>query len=994
MIVRRNTNLRKPPNEKTNAEGVTMPLHNSTPWGSQWRKWDLHVHTPESVLNNGFGDDWDVYVTKLFKKAIEKDIVGIGITDYYLIDGYKKLREDYLSNQTKLKSLFSDGEIQRIQEMLVVPNIEFRIDKLVVEEKEFKWNRKVNYHLILSDKLPISKIENLISDINFEGLVVDRRVQKKRLTRANLAELGTELQKYQKEFSGKDPVFVGMMCAAVDPDQIQEVLDNNLDVSKENYFFGLPADEDLSGVDWASGGHLERKNLLKKCHFVLSGNPNTYQFCLGQKHNSEEEYLAEFEQTKPCIWGSDAHDFDRLFEPDKNRYTWIKAAPTFEGLRQVLFEPRDRVKIQENIPTEKVPYRVIDRVRFLDSPPGQRFTSEWIRFNENLTVIIGGKSSGKSLLLQHMAEAIDPEQVRERCGEDWVDYRSLTGEIDFEVVWKSKNIDKISDAEKQGQITFIPQLYVNRLAEKEGQAQLKELIQAILSQNDEFKKFYEESEEKRREESEEIRNQIYSLLDLRSKYGLINGEAKLLGTSQQIDGEILRLTSEIEQLRSSSGFDEKDLKIYQQLDASLAKKKEELADKNALRQISATFLTKVATRKTNVLNQIESEFIQLGQLPAASIDIEALKESLKGEIAQAFDNFNEKAGKNLLELDRQLASITVHIEKLEKDLVPYHTKTVNQELLRRRSSDLQIQITKRAELERKTKDLANLKNLGKAAKVALYEAYSQLFSIYKDRVALLGKPTYTKIGDELLLHAKLSFNRQRFYDAFTSLFDLRGRIKTVFPDRFDDNDQFIYAAEQHVGNIRSISENLPKVEDEDGLMVKSSTSRQDLFERLFDDYFEIDYTIEHRGDDILRMSPGKRGVVLLQLILHLSSADHPILIDQPEDNLDNRTIYNELNGFIREKKEKRQIIIVTHNANLAVSTDAENVIVANQSGQQRGRDKREFQFEYISGPLENTFRDDTQSGILYQMGIREHVCDILEGGEEAFRQREQKYGFA
>ena len=132
---------------------------------------------------------------------------------------------------------------------------------------------------------------------------------------------------------------------------------------------------------------------------------------------------------------------------------------------------------------------------------------------------------------------------------------------------------------------------------------------------------------------------------------------------------------------------------------------------------------------------------------------------------------------------------------------------------------------------------------------------------------------------------------------------------------------------------------------------------------------------------------------MLELILHISNAIHPILIDQSEDNLDNRTMCNELKNFIRERKHKRQIILVTHNANLVVGTDAENVIVCNQAGQQIGKDNKEFQFEYVSGAFELSFTDEANEGILYKYGIREHICDILEGGKDAFLKREQKYGF-
>ena len=94
------------------------------------------------------------------------------------------------------------------------------------------------------------------------------------------------------------------------------------------------------------------------------------------------------------------------------------------------------------------------------------------------------------------------------------------------------------------------------------------------------------------------------------------------------------------------------------------------------------------------------------------------------------------------------------------------------------------------------------------------------------------------------------------------------------------------------------------------------------------------------------------------------------------------------NDFIKEKKIERQIIIVSHNSNLVVSTDSENIIVAHQNSLTSQRPK----FEYVNGPLENTFIDNNpEKHILKKQGIREHVCEILEGGVEAFKKREEKY---
>ena len=98
---------------------VPLPLaaamKNTFSKGSEWRKWDLHVHTSFSELNNNFGDDWDKYIKELFTRAIESNIAVIGITDYFHIEGYKKLKQDYLDNEEMLKKLFGYEEIRKLK---------------------------------------------------------------------------------------------------------------------------------------------------------------------------------------------------------------------------------------------------------------------------------------------------------------------------------------------------------------------------------------------------------------------------------------------------------------------------------------------------------------------------------------------------------------------------------------------------------------------------------------------------------------------------------------------------------------------------------------------------------------------------------------------------------------------------------------------------------------------------------------------------------------
>ena len=130
------------------------------------------------------------------------------------------------------------------------------------------------------------------------------------------------------------------------------------------------------------------------------------------------------------------------------------------------------------------------------------------------------------------------------------------------------------------------------------------------------------------------------------------------------------------------------------------------------------------------------------------------------------------------------------------------------------------------------------------------------------------------------------------------------------------------------------------------------------------------------------------------LIVGLSSSKAPILIDQPEDNLDNRSITKDLVKYLRDKKTDRQIILVTHNPNVVVNADSENVIVANQKGQNDKETSSVYKFDYTNGAIEDTKEfDEDEKDLLKSMGIREHIADIVEGGKEAFKKREVKYGF-
>jgi ABC-type multidrug transport system ATPase subunit len=141
------------------------------------------------------------------------------------------------------------------------------------------------------------------------------------------------------------------------------------------------------------------------------------------------------------------------------------------------------------------------------------------------------------------------------------------------------------------------------------------------------------------------------------------------------------------------------------------------------------------------------------------------------------------------------------------------------------------------------------------------------------------------------------------------------------------------------------------------------------------DHISVAYGLQYAGVDVERLSPGTRGIVLLLLFLGIDEQDdRPLIIDQPEENLDPQSVFDELVGRFREARSRRQIIIVTHNANLVVNTDADQVIVANAS-------------PHGSGTLPNI---SYECGGLENSRIRRRVCEILEGGEKAFKERARR----
>lgn len=187
-----------------------------------------------------------------------------------------------------------------------------------------------------------------------------------------------------------------------------------------------------------------------------------------------------------------------------------------------------------------------------------------------------------------------------------------------------------------------------------------------------------------------------------------------------------------------------------------------------------------------------------------------------------------------------------------------------------------------------------------------------------------------------------------------------------------------YIKETDFSNLESLHEFTDKVftvvsEDLD----KSSNvikNKEEFYNKLFCmNYLGVEFNLNYSGKELLELSPGERGIVLLIFYLALNKGQEPLIIDQPEDNLDNESVFNQLVPCIIEAKKQRQVIIVTHNPNIAIACDAEQIIHCKI-------DKSKNEITYTSGSIEDEV-------------MRQKIIDVLEGTKPAFTLRRKKYLF-
>ncbi|OFX89774.1 MAG: hypothetical protein A2W99_03845 [Bacteroidetes bacterium GWF2_33_16] len=638
----------------------------------------------------------------------------------------------------------------------------------------------------------------------------------------------------------------------------------------------------------------------------------------------------------PLILCSDNHNV-KDYKTKSN--LWIKGDPTYEGLLQTIYEPDERVKIQESNPQcdfskpffKKI---IIETDVNIFQNETIKFEKQEIIFNPNLVTIIGGRGEGKSVLIDYFAhgfglnpsntfsfsESFKVKYSKGICTDDYIDY-SFDNLNNLNFLYISQNeVKDIALSHKKLGDEIRNLLKLNSIGFS---SQIQEEISKILKDYYALKNWFndtnpdgtkindKETLNKIKKRNEDLLNSITNK-ENRQKLELYTENIKEIRVSEIQKTRIEKLISKLKE------FETEINKELNEIDKEITS----ISFKNQLDELNIIYENLSVKIKEN---ENENSLIK-----------EQFSEIYKGDLSsllESADNYKSQI-ETIKEMLKEIEKQEEKFALISKDKNAIPTK-INSELLK------QVDIINKA-----------WSNIIEGHSSWLPEQKDLMKQILADR--------------EIEINGKLYFDSEKFYDG----------LKNCINGKYWRNKNKEGELEQYF-NISDASTFFIYLENElEGELIANSDSyyineTEEFFYKLEkrQEYLYVQPEITYKSKTLDKISVGQRGTVYLCLKLATSAFSTPIIYDQPEDDLDNQFIINELVGIFKSIKKYRQVIIVTHNANLVINSDAEQVIIAKNSDEV---------LSYSSGAIENEV-------------IIDSVCKILEGGKSAFEQRKNRY---
>lgn len=892
--------------------------------GSEWRKWDLHIH---SNASDGHSSPSDI-----IEMAKEKGLSVIALTDHHTA-----------------KNIDAVKELGRREGITVISGIEFRTEYgtqsvhmigLFPDGYNGTELTQTALHDLILAKLGLSE-----TAIIAKGRESDPKLNENDAFKTGMFKVQVDFKKAATlihSYGGIVTVHAGNKTNSIEEMKHDGSGKTNVDSLEDSLG---PVKEELL---------------------------NEYiDVCEVNKCSESKFYLNKF--GRPSIAASDAHNKEEI----GRKYSWIKANPSFDGLLQIKYEPDTRVRIQDENPDKKASYTMIDYVEIQNPLFSKDGIPAKIYFNSNLTCIIGGRSTGKSLLLNNVAYAIDSEQIIQKYSMTQPESKrkGSNGKFvpldGFVVHWLDGHESSFSQPSKK-KIVYIPQTYLNRLSdEKEETTEIDEIIREILMQDEGIKACYEKCQTNIEELKKDTDKVIYDYVDGLKKIQICQEQLLANNDSATINKEISKLEEERKKYTSGTIITEDQSKNYSTWSEELQTLNTEqlylIHDKEVLSNVTHISIQQPAEFKglqSFIKNMLNTSLVEL------QAEIDKLWVLKQASLISAIDARLKEVSERKTELEKKIAELRPIIESNTNFI------TISEKIGKEKE--------KLQEAQKIEKDIAEQAGTVLELLALLVQNVTKYYNILATYAKYVNEGENLKVeGLEFKLEVvkRIEALKSRLLEVLNN--KTLSRFKDIDISKFDAD---CYTEEHLKQLIISIQKN-----DSTSLELKNQYSFENILRELLSNWYNINYVVTMDDDDFDRMSPGKRALVLLKLLIGLAESDSPMIIDQPEDDLDNRSIFNDLVKYIKEKKIERQMIIVTHNANIVVGADSEEIIVANQNGQ--NTPNKDFTFEYISGAIEDNWINKSDKYVLSSQGIQEHICDILEGGKSAFDKRNKKYDF-
>lgn len=917
--------------------------------GSEWRKWDLHIHPPGTKLNDGYKcsdgqSELDVFCHILHNSEVQ----AFGITDYFSLDVFFVVKEQFYS-------LYPDSS------KILFPNLELRLNEAVNKADEV-----VDFHIIFRPDLTKEQGNEFLTYLKTQ--LTDHNAKQKACTDLTSADLkGATVSRSDIDQAIKDTF--GSKAVRVDHCLMIAPVNNN----------GIRADK-----------RSQRKRLLSdeidKFADGFFGNPHNTEYFLKSERFDNEQKVAP----KPVFAGCDAHNFDDLRAwlglevggNNQKHITWVKADLTYEGLQQTFIEPSERVRLQTAVPDAKAPYKVISKITFCDT---DKFPNEVV-FNPGLNAIIGSRSAGKSALLAYLAHAVNPEyavqqQVATGMNASTVGPgASITWEdvsdIQYSVEWQSP-------VAKEGQVIYVPQNSLYAISERPDEITAK--IKPVVFRNDaDFEVRYKKIMEDVNVLNESISDSVAIWYALETQIKELEQEIRNLGDRDAVIEQRDELEKKIKALQESSALKADEVEAFQRVIQDIGKSetrvKEIVEEQKILGQYTTSRVNGGDYEATNDVS------ITIGMTPTLRSMPNALREQLENLINSAKQTLLEKVKLSIVNyrsgLDTEQVEVTNAIEKRKND---------NKDLIEKSEANHQVAVlVKRYEDQKKTVDAIDERMAHKDQMSANQaELYNSIAKEIKDRDLQLKKFVEKFNATDHGIEG-MKFSLEEGYDPemikrISEGFNKQGTSPYIDVDRLVD-----------VCNVFSDPGKFVRYMGRGQQKLKNGFNLEKQTKDVLTATKELRFVASLEGDRIggfklSSMTPGKQALFALKLILAEVDEPWPLLIDQPEDDLDSRSVVDVLVKDLMQRKRERQIIMVSHDANLVIGADSEEIIVANRHGDDRPN-KGDRMFDYLSGSLEHSKPKNSKTMIvLDSAGIREHACELLDGGAEAFRKRKDKY---